>query len=227
MKNLKKIHLVTVAVIAGLLFSCSSSERVATDNFIQKRKYNKGFYFSNSRVKTGSQFTVVNTQESSDVNELTYQISDEIIVEEEALTAEIETGTITADAKNAKASKNFAAKAQTEDLIPAFLINQLIPLKVARREVSFPVKKNNAKFSDALNIISFIFGLSCIAFLAFGFYSTTVSFLLSFLAVFSGVIGIKTGGKYYRLAITGITLGAMYFFLTILLGIFMVIFEAL
>ena len=42
---IKKLHISMVSIIMiGLMFACSTSNDVASNRGIQKRKYNKGFY---------------------------------------------------------------------------------------------------------------------------------------------------------------------------------------
>lgn len=45
-------HIVVLLAVVALLFSCSSSNNVVSKNFIQKRKYNKGFHVNIKRKKS-------------------------------------------------------------------------------------------------------------------------------------------------------------------------------
>ena len=66
MKNLK--HNIVFALILILITSCSTSNSVVSSKFLQKRKYNKGFYFSNKqklRIKKGGAFSLIDSLELS------------------------------------------------------------------------------------------------------------------------------------------------------------------
>lgn len=47
MKKLSQLtKILTLLLISGFIFSCAQSDQVVTNSFIQKRKYNKGFYIA-------------------------------------------------------------------------------------------------------------------------------------------------------------------------------------
>lgn len=113
-------------VAAMILTSCSQSDQVMTDSFIQKRKYNKGFFIAKKSAKKDNQLVI---------NQKNEEVKEEKAVEKSSANEQLPSKTLTASAnekvstievKESKPLTSKSTEAIKENVVASKKVEKLI-----------------------------------------------------------------------------------------------------
>jgi hypothetical protein len=204
---MRKINLVLFAVailIATIFQSCSTSNQVVNESFIQKRKYQKGFFVNHSNKKEYKNEKIAKIESPKIVNDEIKNIDkpEPTLISSNETTPEI----ILTEAKSNNISNISTTNFSTENIVykniteGKSLKNNFLIKKALKQSL----KKSSSGSSDGFALAGFIMGV--LSFVTLWF--SAVSLLFGVLAIIFSAIAMKNTEKKW-MAITGLILGIL------------------
>lgn len=145
MNSIKKIHLFILPFFMLLMYSCSTTDKVVSDSFISKRKYNKGFFLNKKSNK------IKHIDSNNDVlvfSDKKLDIKSDGLINDDDLVASVGQNQFIPINNNIDEELTFNIESENRQLVTKLSSNKLTKIQNRINKKQLKVNKSKKQISD-------------------------------------------------------------------------------